>query len=998
MDTLASNLLRRRFSRPPAGGLVVLLPFVLVAGIGLAFAWPWLPTAPPGGPLLAKYAPVGNGDTWLLARYDGSGQPAGWQSQNAVAVPGLRALTSALSKGTTDALTRFYGDSETIRRLSAVQVTDIRERRVAPDGKLTTTSTVILREPRGDFLLSWRDEGSGTEIVYDPPILAMPVDPLGVGSWEASGKAGPSLEYTFGGRLVGMAMVETPLGRLEDCLEVETRYALARGGQQVVESRARTAYCAGVGAADSTEFDASGAITARTVVVAASRLAGPPAALLAPNPIGETEEPALGDPDGWELTRVGRARFLGDSADATVPAVWVPGDPPLVLAAGYDGDLVAFDISEARGTVAWTFHPDGSVYGPPTVDPRRGRLYFGASDKRLYALDTRGLYLWSFQTGDNIASRPLVVDSTVIFGSEDRTVYGVDADSGELRWKRSTGGSVVSWPARAGDVVVIGSDDGAVYAFDPATGDQRWTYAAGGPVEAPIVAVDGGIYVASRAGTLALLDSDSGNTIWTANVGRPLRDAPGVGDEAVFVVDEPGYLTAVRRSDGMRLWSTAQQTFSYRGGPIPVGNGVVATADDGRIYRLGPDGQELTSWSIATASSPTDGQSFFKLGPSVGGGALWLVDSNAVVRRLGPRGQLGPAPISLAWADNPIGQPPFQTSFLSTTPVEYRGQAVAVDDAGTVFLIDPTNGAATAAGTVGGQGAVVVDPVVVGDTLLVQRGDTLYALGLPDGRPLWQFKGQGSTVHPPAVAGETVLWLSEPEADSSGQATGLLHALDLASGAPRWEAPLRDLNVIGGAVVRDDTVYVSTPPAAFDLATGRPRWQAAVGGLGVGAPALSESGDTLYVGLVNPDGNGGALVALDTADGRERWRADLGSAILSPLERVWVAGQTVVVPLLAPQLVGLDAATGQERWRFEPPVPRIGAVTVEGGRVWLALRNANFFALDAANGRTVARFRDLELNLASVRGLTQRPAVVGNRVLVPLSLLLLGFDRPAEAR
>lgn len=997
MDRPAPDPLRH-LRRPPVSGILVLLPFVLVAGLGLAFAWPWLPPDPPGGPLLAKYAPVANGDSWLLVRYDAAGQPTTWQSQNAIVVPGLRALTSSLTKGTIDALGRMYEDSDPVARLSAVQVTEVRERQVDPDGKLSTISTVGVREPRGDFLLSWRDEGADNEIVYNPPILSLPADPRAAGSWQTTGKAGPSVDYAFSGRYLGPTAAETPLGRLDDCLEVETLYTLARDGRQLAASSSRTAYCAGVGAAESTERDAGGAQTGRTVVVAGSRRAAPPAALPAPGRI-EVEEPPPADPGTWELSRIGRPRALGDSSDATVPAVWVPGDPPLVLAAGYDSDLVAFDLGpdEARGTLAWTFHPDGSVYGTPTFDPQRGRIYFGATDKRLYALDRRGLYLWSLATGDNIASRPLVVDDLVIVGSEDRNVYAVDADSGELRWERSTGGSVVSWPAKAGDVVVIGSDDGAVYAFDPASGEQRWTYAAGGPIEAPIVAVDEGVYVASRDGTLALLDADDGRVTWTANVGSPIRDAPGVGDDAVFVVDEPGYLTALRRADGTRIWVTTDQSFSYRGAPIPVGDGVVVNADDGRVYRLGPDGQKLGTWALASASAPTDGNNFFKLGPQVGGGALWLVDSNAVVRRLGPPERLGPAPIALAWADNPLG-PPFKTGFLSTPPVEYRGQAVAVDDAGSIFLIDPAGGQATATGAIGGQGAVAVEPVAAGDTLLVQRGDTLYAAGLPDGRPLWQFKGLGSSVHPPAVAGDTVLWLSEPEADPAGHAAGLLHALDLASGQPRWEAPLREINVIGGAVARGGAVYVSTPPAAFDLATGQPRWQAAVGGLAVGSPTLSESGDTLYVGLVNPDGNGGAVVALDTADGRERWRADLGAAVLNPLERVWAAGGALVVPLLAPQVVGLDAASGQQRWRFDPPVPRLGAVTVEGGRVWLTLRNANLYALDADDGQPVARFRDLDLNLASMRALTQRPVLIGDRVLAPIGLLLLGFDRPAGAR
>src|SRR5205823_2351621 len=172
---------------------------------------------------------------------------------------------------------------------------------------------------------------------------------------------------------------------------------------------------------------------------------------------------AFGDPAGWALTRVGRSRPTGDASESTIAPVWVPGDPPLLLAAGSGGELVAFDGGKADGSVRWRFRPEQSVYGPPGYDAGRGRVYFGAADKRLYALDLRGLFLWAFASGDNVASRPLAVGDLVIFGSEDRNVYALDAATGAERWWTETGGAVVSGPAFTGSVVAIGSDDGGVY-------------------------------------------------------------------------------------------------------------------------------------------------------------------------------------------------------------------------------------------------------------------------------------------------------------------------------------------------------------------------------------------------------------------------------------------------------------------------------------------------------------------------------------------------------
>jgi outer membrane protein assembly factor BamB len=567
-----------------------------------------------------------------------------------------------------------------------------------------------------------------------------------------------------------------------------------------------------------------------------------------------------------------------------------------------------------------------------------------------------------------------------------------------VSWPARAGEAVVSWPARAGEAVVFGADDGAIYALDPASGDERWTYAADGAVEAPIVVEGDSVYVATRRGSLIRLSAEDGSQVWSAALGSPIRTMPAVGPDAVYAFLESGYLAAVRRDDGGRLWTTSQPEFSYAGWPLVVGDTILATADDGSIYRLGPDGEPRGRWTLAEASSPRDGQTFFKLGPTVGGGALWIVDNNSVVRRLGPGGLTGPAQLKLAWAINPIGTPPFQTEFLSVTPAEWRGRVVAADAGRNLYLVDPASGQAEAISTLGSESTIVVDPVVSGDTLLVSYGGGLSAVRLPDGRERWRFAGQGLGIRPPTVDGDTVIWLSQAPADASGRSTGKLHALDLASGEVRWEVPLEGLLSSGGAVVRDGMVYVSTPPAAFDLATGRRRWHAEPRGTAVGGPGLSEAGDLVYVGIVNPDDKSGAVLGLSTADGAERWRAELAGSVLSGLERAWVSGDTVVAPLMSGAVVGLDAASGAERWRHEPQSPRMGGITVHEGRAWLMLRNAHLLMLDAATGQTLAQFRDLTLNLGSVRAFGQRPAVIGNTLVAPISVLLTGLELPEEER
>jgi outer membrane protein assembly factor BamB len=686
-----------------------------------------------------------------------------------------------------------------------------------------------------------------------------------------------------------------------------------------------------------------------------------------------------------------------------------------VLAAGFGSDLVAFDAMMPGGLMRWRFHTGGTVYGQPAYDPQTGRIYFGSSDKHVYALDARGLFLWSFETQDNVAARPLVVGNLLVAASEDGTVYGLDAETGSRRWSFEAGDAVVSWPALVGDTVVIGSDDQNVYGLSPADGSLRWTFGASGPVEAPIVADDDGgtVYVASRDGTLATFSpgdcSDLCDAGWSVKPGGTLRSAPLPVEDRVIVIDGDGQLLALRAEDGKRIWSLGGDASSYVGAPILVGDAIVAATASGLVKRVSLDGDELGSWDARSATNPADGEPSFAYGPVVGGDSLWLADAGAVLRRLGAP-PIGAIPsLSLAWLDQ-SGRPPFSSNQLRSSAVDHRGQAIVLDVQRGVYGLNPATGAGSKLADLPGDGMLSpIDPVLVGDTLLAISGRMIQALDLTSRQIVWQGIAPGTTIHPPAVApaaptassapgapaasgaaGQTVLWLT------GGDQGGSLLALDLATGAQRWQAALGPLTQVGGVIGNSDSAFTSTPPAAWDLQTGAQRWQVPFEGVAIGAPGLSPDGQTVYVAGINSAGTSGMVVALDAATGAERWRTDMDDGIISPLDQLWAVDDLVVVPDLKGKVIVLDAATGAERWRFTPPSPRLGNITVARGQVWLMLENARLYGLDLHNGHPTARLTDLELNLNGM-GLTQRPVFVGDRLVFPAGLSLLGVTLPEDA-
>lgn len=637
---------------------------VTCAAVALAFALPWLPEGTPGGSELERYQPAGDSVSRLDVVRAAGGRIVGWETATTARIPAFR-VAGELDTGFYDAIRAFYAreGEESVPvlglpdRLEDVQIFQGRTNRLDPAdpaGLPRERLSVLLRERRGLLLIGLKE--GGQELVFDPParLLASGLRPGR--RWSSRGMLGPTplpgirrarpVPYVLTAGAGPRGSYRGPLGAFDDCLSVDVRLTVGTGAGQE-RTRTMVRRCAGVGAVESRSFDSAGRLVTRSVTIGTD---GKGTRGGAPPPVALPDRARLTDPGRWRLERVGSMPSASESGSSTFAPVYLGGEPPTVLAATNTGELVAVGTDEFGG-VRWRFQAGGLILGAPAIDRRRGRVYFGATDRRLYALDARGLFLWSHRTGDNVASRPAVAGDTVVFGSEDRSVYGLDADTGARRWRLRTGGPVVSGPATIGSTVAIGSDDGSVYGLDPRTGDERWRRKLKGAVEAPIVSAAGVAYAVSRRGVVAALDPRDGTVRWTRDLGRKLqlRTAPALGGGLLLVVSEEGVLTALDRETGRERWSVRDRAFV--GPPAVVGGRVIAASLDGQVRLLDFDGRERRRWSGGLDPPLNDDyvrlgfhfggrRAGFVFGPTLGGGAAWL-GGEAVVLRLGPPGVSG---------------------------------------------------------------------------------------------------------------------------------------------------------------------------------------------------------------------------------------------------------------------------------------------------------------------------------------------------------------------
>ena len=1007
-----------------ANSLALLLCIAMVLGSLLVFALPWRVPFAIGGATLAHYAPLHDGDAQLMIEYGPTNTPEKWVSQNHYVLLSVADLTTQLSPESVRSIAAVFGgpaagSADLTQRLRDVQIAQTQQRVLQADGSTHSHLFVTLRDLQGERILSEYEPDAQQERIYDPPLLRLPADLTMGAVWHSAGilrvADGLSMTYAYTGQVAMHDQHLTEAYRNDDCLRVDTTLSLTPNTAQpnLSEHNNATAsttdsqdwYCAGIGWVESQfsngpqQNNQGHRVLAQSAVRPALQKVHMPsldtAALT-----GSRAEPVT-QPEQWTLTQLAALPYGGPSM---LPLTYIAGEPALLLAASNSGELIAYDASSALHDVVWRFHLGGPASGAITHDAKHGRIFLGSSDKHIYALDQRGLFLWSFATHDTIATQPLVVSANnqnglttdlLVFGSEDHQVYGLDADTGELRWQYATGGGAVSAPTLADNKVIFGSQDGQVRALDAATGHERWHFATHSPVESPIATADGVAYAVSRDGTVYALEATTGTRLWTAHSDSvDSLSAPVVGKAQLYRVGLHAALYAFDRRTGQQVWRSPGENYvdSPRVLQTHGSESLLVSQRTGAVDLIDADGHLLKTWS-AGASTPalTFGATVGQIGQVT---VAWTMDNATGVRLLAPATArthiLKPNFVQVV--DQPV--PETVLSRFDTNPARYQDQALVLDSADQIYLLDPSTGKRSAllapkVDAIGTQ----IDPLVTHDLALIARADTLLALHLPEGRERWRV----TSVNPlsrqrPTVIGDTVLWMTSRLADSGGF-TSTLQALDLSTGDTRWQIDLEDYLALGNLLSHDNnTVYLSSPPIALDLITGDARWQAVLDdNQTLGGGALSPDGSLLFVCGIH--GNQSALYALNTADGSIRWHAPLPesmhfqSSIKSDGTRLFIRSNDG-------NLLAVRADTGQLLWHYQPRVKISGDIGLHDTQLWLMNTAGRVSVLDTATGRQTATFSDRRLHLGPERTGWLEPTFFDGSVLLPMGDQLVSLETP----
>jgi len=239
------------------------------------------------------------------------------------------------------------------------------------------------------------------------------------------------------------------------------------------------------------------------------------------------------------------------------------------------------------------------------------------------------------------------------------------------------------------------------------------------------------------------------------------------------------------------------------------------------------------------------------------------------------------------------------------------------------------------------------------DAVVTISRNQIVALHAATGRERWRTDVNQVTHYEPALDGRTVLVSADDR----------FVALERASGALRWEAPVGE-HAGGGVLTRvgsERIALVTTERgfvAALDGRTGQAMWSAQLPGDIWAAPAAdatATAGAVLWTGAEGEKVN--RLRVFDLATGAVWWESVVEAGASAPVihDGLVVLGEGN--GNFAARVVGRDVASGVERWSVPVPASFESGVTpgAAGGDVVVSDHFGTITLLDADAGR--ARWR-----------------------------------------
>jgi outer membrane protein assembly factor BamB len=245
-------------------------------------------------------------------------------------------------------------------------------------------------------------------------------------------------------------------------------------------------------------------------------------------------------------------------------------------------------VNAADGKGLWTFQTGAEVRSSPVIVG--DRLLLGSYDTNLYCLSKRsGKLLWKFATDNYVHGTPLVSGGVVYVAGCDEVFRGIRLTDGQELFQFPAGGNTGASPALLGKWAYFGTFNNEVVGADLSGRRVAWRYRDPErqfPFYSSPAAAGDRIVIGGRDKLVHCVNARTGTAIWTFATRARVDSSPAIAGDRVYVGSSDGRFYGLDLASGKKLWEFEAGSPLSASPAIAAGR-VVIGSQDGRLYCFG---------------------------------------------------------------------------------------------------------------------------------------------------------------------------------------------------------------------------------------------------------------------------------------------------------------------------------------------------------------------------------------------------------------------------
>lgn len=224
----------------------------------------------------------------------------------------------------------------------------------------------------------------------------------------------------------------------------------------------------------------------------------------------------------------------------------------------------------------WTFRTGDNIKSAPVVD--QGKVVIGSTDGVVYCLDTNGKLLWKFETSNAIEAPALIHKNTVYIGNLGGNLYALDLTTGAKKWEYETDNQIIGspnwWEAGNSTYILVGSYDYYLHCVDAQSGEVKWKYESDNFINGAPACSGGKTFFGGCDGFLHVVDIVTGKADKKIDVATYVPGSPALENQKAYLGDYDGrfFQVDIEKEETTWVWEDEVTTLPFIASPAVLGN------------------------------------------------------------------------------------------------------------------------------------------------------------------------------------------------------------------------------------------------------------------------------------------------------------------------------------------------------------------------------------------------------------------------------------------